>query len=503
MLSRNRCIIALALLLHCAALAAETPPAKKPVREIIPRTAENFQDEASVWREGVHAGLLVVPSGEKAWAYFKGHAGTSAGQARDQMWSDVSAHTGEYGKRVGGVAQSGLDAGKQVFKAGTAVTGGIGAVTHNVAQPAVDYGSEAWKQASQRFILGYMTYTERTDEDRKALRAIPGDYFVHLKDDFSNLRELEANADITIATHIKGDWSRAWDEGVAAWNEAYERSGERSSPWAGLMDVLAGNAKQAYYAVAKPAARSTLQGADATLQVAGQVGEKVATNMVFLPTAAAFIVSGEFVRSSGLALYYSSSAGIKLVTPYLEGGVLTGLSLLSYGAAGATYGAGGAVGAVNQIAVTVVATPVAAAGTAAMAGAGHTAVYGARVTYDLLKGSTRVALNETSAGIVLGYAALTQVPWQVLQATANAGYFLVFDAKGLAIATYRGEVQWHDDSGAKASVSARDLPVGSVLNLDALGKENGANIEVITRDPKIIQEVLKKMPQDMGAGEQP
>ncbi len=502
MLSRNRCIITLALLLHGTALAAETPPARKPVREIIPDTARNFSDQASVWREGVHAGLLVVPSGEKAWTYFKGHAKTSAGQALDQLGAEVSGHTGEYGKRMGSAAQSGLDAGAQVFKAGTAVTAGVGAVTHKLAQPGADYGSEAWKQASQRFILGYMTYAERTEEDRKALRAIPGDYFVHLNDDFSNLRELEANADISIATHIKGDWSRAWDEGVAAWNEAYERSGQRSNPWAGLMDVVAGNAKQAYYAVAKPAARSTLQGAEATFQVAGQVGEKVATNMVFLPTAAAFIVSGEFVRSSGLALYYSSSAGIKLVTPYLEGGVLTGLSLLSYGAAGATYAAGGAVGAVNQIAVTA-ATPVAAVGAAAVAGAGHTAVYGARVTYDLLKGTTRVALNETGAGIVLGYAALTQVPWQVLQATANTGYFLVYDAKGLAIAAYRGEVQWRDDSGAKGSVPARDLPVGSVVDLDALGKENGVNIEVISRDPKVIQEVLKKMPQDLGAGEQP
>lgn len=502
MQSRKCCFIALALLIHGAAIAADTRPTKKPVAEIIPDTARNFHDQTSVWREGVHAGLLVVPSGEKAWAYFKEHAGSSAGQALDRLRTDISGRTGEYGKRIGGAAENAFDAGAQVFKAGTAVTAGVGAVTQKLAQPQADYGSEVWKQASQRFILGYMTYTERTEEDRKALRAIPGDYFARLDSDFSNLRELEANADITIATHIEGDWARAWDEGVAVWNEAYDRSGERSNPWAGLMDVVAGNAKQAYFAVAKPATRSTLQGAEATFLVAGQVGDKIATNMVFLPTAAAFIVSGEFVRSSGLALYYSSSAGIKLVTPYLEGGVLTGLSLLSYGAAGVTYAAGGTVGAVNQIAVTAV-TPVAAAGTAAVAGAGNTAVYGARVTYDLLKGTTQVALNETGAGIVLGYAALTQIPWQLLHTTANTGYFLVYDAKGLAIAAYRGEVQWHDDGGAKGSVPARGLPVGSVVDLDALRKENGANIEVITRDPKVIQEVLKKMPQDLGAGGEP
>ncbi len=494
MLARNCRLIALGLLIPGLAIAAETPPVKKPVAEVIPKTVENFRDQSDVLHQGAHLGLVIIPSGDKAWAYIKEHGRTAAGRAVSQASSDVVKHTGEFKKGMAGAVEKGAEAGKRVYGTGTALAGMTFAATHKAAQAEMDYGSENWERAMQHFIRGYMTYVERTEDDRKALAALPGEWFTHVKSDFSNLDELAARTRDAVSTNIQGDWSRAWGEAAATWDESYKQQGERSNSFAALGDVVTGYAKVMYSGLVKPAARSTLQGASATARLASGA-------VVFLP-GAGFVVVDNTIRSAGLSVYYTSSMGIKFVSPSAEGVLLAGLSLFSYGAGVGTFAVGDTFGAINWVAMTG-AAPVAAVGQTAAAGTGEAALYGARVTYDLVKGTAQVAVNEAQAGVVLGATAVTQIPAQLVLSGLNTGYFLVKDAKGLAIAAYKGEIQWHDDTGAKGSVPAQALPPGSVVDLDAVNKENSGGVEVITRDPKVIQDVLKKMPQDLGAGGQP
>jgi len=96
-----------------------------------------------------------------------------------------------------------------------------------------------------------------------------------------------------------------------------------------------------------------------------------------------------------------------------------------------------------------VASPVVGASKTAVSGVANTGVYAAQVSYDLLKGVTKVTLNQAQSGIVLGYNALTALPTQLLLGTANGIVFLAYDGPRLVLASVKGEVQWSGKSGEK------------------------------------------------------
>ena len=74
----------------------------------------------------------------------------------------------------------------------------------------------------------------------------------------------------------------------------------------------------------------------------------------------------------------------------------------------------------------------------------------------------------------------------------------------LVIASARGEVRWRDGDGAQGSVPVQSLPVGTVVDLDALRKEPGVAVDVLSDDPRVVEKVLGKLPQDLRLpGEKP
>jgi hypothetical protein len=360
-----------------------------------------------------------------------------------------------------------------------------------MAKAEWDYGSRNLGLAWERFVKGNMTLALRTEEDRQALMAMPGDWYKHLESDFRNLNELTEDAKNAMSTHIKGRWSEAFGEARADFNESYQQSGMRRNSLSGLGDIMVGYIKVLYSGLIKPASRTVVQGSEGAA--------KGVTHMVFLPVAGLFIVSGRTIESTGLSLYYTTSMGYELVSPTVEGGLLTGLSMLSYGAIPVTAAVGGAAGVVNQVAVTA-AAPVAGAGKAVAAGAADTGVYAAQVSYDLLKGTTLVTMNQAQSGIVLGYNALTALPTQMLLGAANSVVFLAYDGPRLVLASVKGEVQWTNKNGEKGSVPVQSLPVGSVVDLKALSREPGVQVQVISDDPDVVQKALEKLPDDLRVG---
>jgi hypothetical protein len=471
-----------------AVTAEPAPLVKNTPAEIIPITAANLRGHASLY----HEGWFFISSTEKALAYAKQHSLTASGQALAQMQGDIKRHSVEYGQGMGDVTGKSVQTGVDTLQKGTELTKKEWSFTTQLASAELDYSSQTMQRAWERFAKGNLTLALRTAEDRNALMALPGDYYKNLRQDFSNLGELSDNAKQAMSTHIEGHWSDAFATAQVDFNTAYAQSGERSNSLAALGDILVGYVKAAYSGLFKPAARSAVQGTEATV--------KLAANVIFLPVAGVFIVSGRTIESTGMSLYYATATGVKLVAPTVEGGLLAALSLASYSTVPVTYAVGGAAGAVSQVAVTTVA-PLTGVGRAAVSSVADTAVYAAQVSYDLVAGTTKVTLNQAQAGIALGYNALTAIPTQALLGTANSAVFLAWDGPRLVIASAKGEVQWSDASGAKGSVPVQSVPVGTVVDLQTLGTENGVEVKVINDDPDVIQKVLEKLPQDLRVGE--
>jgi hypothetical protein len=147
--------------------------------------------------------------------------------------------------------------------------------------------------------------------------------------------------------------------------------------------------------------------------------------------------------------------------------------------------------------------PVAGTGKAVAVGAADTGIYAAQVSYDLIKGVTKVTMNQAESGIVLGYNALTALPTQLLLGTVNSIVFLAYDGPRLVLASVKGEVQWTNKNGEKIRIPVQSLPVGSVVDLKTLGKEPGVQVQVISDDPDVVQKVLSKLPADLREGNQP
>jgi hypothetical protein len=194
----------------------------------------------------------------------------------------------------------------------------------------------------------------------------------------------------------------------------------------------------------------------------------------------------------GLTVYYIGKTGVKIVSPTVEGGLLSGLSLLSLSAVPVTYAAGGALGAVNQVAFTT-AGPVAGTVEATATTTLHTAGYVGFLAFDAVAGTTKVVINQAASGIVLGYNALTAVPTHAVLGAVDTAVFLAWDGPRLVIAAATGRVK---GSGTETH-SLGDLPIGTVVDLKKLEKAEGVKVEVLSSDPAVIQNVLEKIPNDV------
>lgn len=483
-MSMLECHVVIITLAISSVVHADEIPAKKTPSEIISVTESNLLGHKSLYKEG----WFVVSSSEKAFNYAKQHSITASGEAMSHAVRDAKARGAEYGHALLDAGKGGVQLGKQIYSSGTDLSKMEFVYTGKLIKNEWDYGSENLNLAWHQFVKGNLTLTERTEEDRLALAAVPGNWFAAIKSDFTNINELTHSATEAISPHIEGRWDEAFDEAKESFSESYEKSGTRSNSLSALGDIFAGYGKAVYSGVVKPATRSTVQGATVTL--------KGVSKLVFLPVASVFIVSGRTIQSTGLGLYYTTSMGVKLVSPTVEGGLLTGLSMLSYGAIPFTAAAGGTVGVVNQVAVTVV-SPVAGASKTTLAGTVGTGVYAAQVSYDLIKGATKVTLNQAQSGVVLGYNALTVLPTQLLLGTANSIVFLAYDGPRLVLASVSGEVQWTNKAGGKGNIPVQSLPVGSVVDLNAMSKEMGVQVKILSDDPEVVQKVLEKLPEDL------
>ncbi|MEK6750110.1 MAG: hypothetical protein AABY83_13060 [Pseudomonadota bacterium] len=473
----------------CRAAPPAPAIASKTPAELLPITTANIRGHVSLYREG----WFVVSSTDKALKYAKERSIVASGAAMQRLQQDLVTRSQKLNRELSAAGTTGVRTTQEIFESGTHRTQDTYKDTHAIAGATWEFGSDAMASAWHEFIRGNLSLAQRTAKDRAALAALPGNYFTGLHDDFTNLRELTERAKAAASTHIEGRWQAAYREAEQEFSQAYTQSGTRNNSLVALGDILSGYLKVLYSGVVKPTARSTVQ--------AGEVAAKAVAEVVFLPAASAFIISGRTVQSLGLSLYYTTSTGVSLVAPTVEGGLLAGLSLLAYGATPVVYIGGGTLGAINQVTVTA-AAPLAGIAHGVVKGGAGTFEYAALVSTDVVGGATKVALNQVSAGVALGYNALTALPTQLALGAANSVVFLAWDGPRLILAAAKGEVRWNSES-ATHSLPVQSLPVGSVVDLQSLSKSPGIQVETLSDDPDIVHAVLEKLPADLRVEGQP
>jgi hypothetical protein len=150
---------------------------------------------------------------------------------------------------------------------------------------------------------------------------------------------------------------------------------------------------------------------------------------------------------------------------------------------------------VNQVAFST-AGPAAGAVEAAATTAIDSAAYAGLLTYDTVKGATKVVINQTASGVVLGYNALTAIPTHTLLGVEDVAVFLAWDGPRLVIAAAQGRIKSGNDSTPEETHSLGDLPVGTVVDLKKLEQTDGVNVEILSTDNAMIKDVLEKIPED-------
>jgi hypothetical protein len=480
----------LSILLVCTVAVSHAEPLavkenSHSVAETIPSTMANLHGQKTLYKEG----WFVISSSEKALAYAKEHSIDQSHEAIAKLATSASSRTTDFaddlqkdmvqsGKTIKNVYSSGRNQSKKIFTE-----------THSLAKSQWSLSQESASKAWSRFSNGYIYLSERTAESRKELANLPNDYVNAIADDFSELGDGYQAIHEKSTLDIKANWVNAFDNAQTEFQKAYVSSGEKGNSASGLWTLLGGYAASLWEGLVKPAAKTTWQVTATTVVVAGEV--------IFLPIATTYILTKNTLQSTGMAIYYSGKAAIEVISPTVEGGFFAGVSLLSAGAIPVTYVAGSSIGVINQM-VTTVAAPTAGVAQGVVTATTDTVKYGALLTYDAITATTKVFINQVKSGVVLGYNALTAIPSQLLLTSMNTAYFIVIDGPKLAIASIQGQVHLNQKDQAKPSTfNAGYIPVGSVIDLKALKMQSDVDVNIVTEDPKIINQVIEQLSKDL------
>ncbi len=448
------------------------------IEDVIPLTMGNLRGHKMLYNEG----WFLTTSTSRALDYAKERSFVSSRTALEQVLAGYKKHSSEYAGSVKEGLQDSVRTGTDVVKTGTILSGDILASTQTLAKAELSYAQDRYKEAFHSFVQGNLSIASRTESERQELIALPGDYYRTLKGDFSNIMELTVEARRRFSGRIDANWEQAFQKAGSEFRIEYDRSGQQHNSLMALGPILYGYLKSFYYGLAAPASKTIVK-----TTTAG------ATYAVFLPISATSIVAGRTVQSVGLTVYYVGKTGVKIVSPTVEGGFLSGLSLLSLTSVPITYTAGGTLGAINQVAFST-AGPAVAVTEAAAATTVDSAAYVGFLAYDSIKGTTRVVINQAASGIVLGYNALTAIPTHALLGAGDV-VVLAWEGPRLVIAAVSGKLKSRDNAD-NGTYSLGELPVNTVIDLKQLQQMDGVKVDVLSTDIGVIREVLEKIPCD-------
>ena len=452
---------------------------QKSLEQTIPLTVANLKGHETLYDEG----WFIITSSQKALQYAKQHSIDSSAQTIEKITSSIKGRTEKYANKIDENLSSSVERGKNIYNTGHENSQKIFASTHDTAQKQWSFSKDNAANAWQDLITGYIYLGKNTEPSLKALSAIPANYADNINNDHQQLFKKFQYLREKSSTNIKSQWDGALVDAQAQFKNAYVDSANENNSLSALSTLMWGYAKGLYLGLFKPAMSTSWQASKYSAVVAGE--------LVFLPIASTYILTKNTLQSSGLVLYYSGKTGIEVISPSLKSGFHASLALLSAGAVPLTYVGGTTLGLLNQTASTVVA-PVATTGQGVAVGAADTLEYGALMTFDVIKGATKVFVNQMQSGVVLGYNALTAIPSHLLLGATNSAVFLFYDGPRLTLATIKGQVDYNGNT-----LQPGALPVGSVVDLKDLSQQGQVKLQIISDDPEIINQVLTEMPKDL------
>ena len=303
---------------------------KVSVEDVIPLTIGNLRGHKMLYNEG----WFVVTSSKKAFEFAKERSLISSKTALQQVVSDTAKRSGEYKEAVTSDVQDAAQTGKSLAATGSKLSGQILESTQVLAKTEFAYADENFEKAMESFVRGNLAIAKHTEEERQELSRLPGNYFKDLKTDFSNIAEISGSIRKRFAGRIDANWEAAFQKASREFRAEYEKSGDDPNSLMALGPILSGYLKAFYHGFATPASKTIVK-----------TGVTGVSYVVFLPVAETTMVTGRTVQSVGLTIYYTGKTGVKILSPTVEGGLLSGMSLLSLSSVPITYAAGGSLGA--------------------------------------------------------------------------------------------------------------------------------------------------------------
>ena len=464
--------------------AATDRETQSTLDDILPLTAANLRGHKMLYDEG----WFIVTSSRNALTYAKNTSVFSSAEAIRLLSEHVAHRTTNYTGGLSSDARHAVGTGKALAEGGTGLTGQILRGTGSLAKTEAAYARTTFVNAWDTFIQGNLSLRNRTEQDRQNLMALPDETFASLREDFSNLWELTQAMHEKVAGKIEVSWDAAFQQASREFRTEYERSGEQPNTLLAMGPILRGYLKAFYHGAAVPSSKALVR--------TTATGAAYATGGVFLPIATTSVVTGRTVQATGMAFFYTGKTGVTLISPTIESGLLTGLATLSLGAVPLTYVGGGTLGVINQVAFTV-SPPVVATGEGLAMSTVDTGKYVAYLAYDGLTSATKVTINQASSGLVLGYNALSALPAHLFMGMADTVILLAWEGPQLVITKVTGKLKVRpSDAGPAGEASAGDVPVGTVLDLNKLNQVDGIQVEVISRDPALIREIIPRVACD-------
>jgi hypothetical protein len=295
--------------------------------------------------------------------------------------------------------------------------------------------------------------------------------------------------------------------------DKYKESGENDNSLYALADILSGYIQWVWTAVAKPTGKeihnaanhlfyvnevAAVNTARAATYVGGQIkegavysGKKIASGIKYTGektyqgityvsdvSAKGVLLAGSTINTTGRHLFAAGSMGYKLVSPSIESGVLASIALLTYASATTTEYALSGFGLISNYTIQGTGKAV-ATGTSAALAVTDTAHASVISVYELSKGASLAGFQTIKGGIVLGKAALMQIPSQILLGSLNSAIFLVYDGPKIVVKKITGE-------------NIQNLPTGTVVDIEKL-EAAGYQSEEIKLNEKTKRKILEEI----------
>lgn len=431
------------------------------LKKIAPLTANSIGSRKNLLENG----WAVIPSGKKSMDLVYENGGISARVAKAMVLVHMKKRSSDFPGKLGDTMTSVASWVNSGINDSSSRTEDIYDAAWQLSKTEWKTSKDSFKEAGSRFVLGYIYLVPRAESDFRRLNSTLDELGLKRDTSSKKLNELFSATLKQNSQNIISAWSDSFSKASDEFTKNYEASGERGNALLALVDIFQGYSVALKEVMIAPIAKT-----------GKNTGEILVVNGVYVPLSQTMNFSSNALISTGVVLYYSTQTGYRVLSPTLEAGLFSSIGILSASSTIPTYTGGTTLAAFNQVTSVAATTTGGAIGVVGGATIDTTA-FATGMLYDFSKGTAEAGMYAMSSGMVLGYAAMTVLPSQLLLTAVDGPILIMYDGPRVVIATIKGNYSPFEDA-----------PTGSVINLEE-AKKTG-KVKILTDDPKIIKKVL-------------